>query len=53
MKVEGKRLVIALTRSLNGGIEGVDVSVAIRVLKSESKYRTYMASDYDHIDYTH
>ena len=47
-----KRLVIALTRSLNDGIEGVDVSVAIRVLKSESKYRTYMASDYDHIDYT-
>ena len=50
---EQKRLVIALTRSLDGGIEGVDVSVAIRVLKSESKYRTYMASDYDHIDYTH
>ena len=50
---EQKRLVIALTRSLNGGIEGVDVSVAIRVLKSESKYRTYTASDYDHIDYTH
>lgn len=46
-----KRLVVALTRELNSGIYGVDVSVAIRVLKSESKYRTYRSSDYDHIVY--